>query len=205
LVDRPVPELTRRRRVVDQMLTAHSVLRDRYARRAATVDLGGLAFSVIICLLTFVDPTLLRYFGADDILARIATGLSAACVFFVSLVQLRVDWKTRSAEHERAVERLARAKALYRRTKYDLENPHDGSKVEPRDTFQEVDLLLEDVTAIPDNEFVALKAIHNRKVIASRIVDRYPGTSLLLVRCALWWRHTRDALRNGGPAHDGEK
>jgi len=178
------------------MLTAHSILRDRYGWRATAVDVAGLAFSVVLCLLTFVDPALLRRLGAGDDLARIVLGLCAGVVFFISLVQLRVDWKARSAEHEKAVERLARVKALYRRVKHESENLEGGGTADLSRAFQEGDALMEGMIPIPDQEFVRLKALHNRKVVLSRVLDRFPAASLLLLRWAIWWRHTCAAVRS---------
>ena len=194
--DHGVPELGRRRRVVDMMLTAHSILRDRYAWRAASVDVAGLAFSVVLCLLTFVDPALLRYLGASDDRARLILGLCAGVVFFVSLVQLRVDWKARSERHGKAVERLARVKALYRRVKHELESVGGGRQADLVRALQEGDALLEDIIPIPDREFVRLKALHNRKVLVSRALDRLPAASLTLLRWVIWWRHTRATARS---------
>jgi len=186
------------------MLTAHSILRDRYARLATAVDVAGLAFSVVLCFFTFVDPALPRYFGAGDELSRIVVGFCAGAVFFVSLVQLRVDWKARSERHGKAVERLVRAKALYRRVKHELESVEGGTKGDLVRAFQEGDALIEDIIPIPDRKFVRLKALHNRKVLVSRVLDRFPAASLPILRWVVWWRHTRGAVRSGATDHGSD-
>jgi hypothetical protein len=191
----PLAELARRRRVVDVMLTAHSVLRDRYAFRGLAIELVALGSSVVLCLLTFVDPTLLRYIGVDGDLARLSIGTAAAVVFLVSLVQMRVDWKARASEHQRSVERLARVKALYRRARQQMAGNHDGLHATLSRVFDEGDSLLESLIPIPDAEFVSLKARHNRKVLLSRMLDRFPGASLQLLTLTIWRRHTTAARR----------
>jgi hypothetical protein len=205
LTKQEVIELARRRRVVDMMLTAHSVLRDRYARRASVVDVIGLAFSVVLCLFTWPDPALIRYAGVNDNLARIILGLCAAAVFCVSVVQLRVDWKARGAEHQKAAEKLARVKALYRRVKHEVENSGGEGEDRLASAFEEGDALIEDIRAIPEREFIPLKALHNRKVTVSRVLDRFPGASLRLLRWAIWWRHTGAALQSGATNQSSDR
>ncbi|SRR6266498_3840304 len=190
-------ELARRRRVADMMLTAHSVLRDRYAVRAAALDVAVLALSVLLCLTTFLDPAVLRVVHVSDSTAHITLGISSAAVFFLALVQLRVDWKACAVEHQRACEKLARLKGDYRRIATGFAT---GAPTGPSDTarvLEAADRILEELRPIPDSEFASLKARHNRKVEVSRILDRYPGAPVLLLRTMLWWRHTVRVLKDG--------
>ena len=53
-------ELERNFRVIDMMLTMHSVLRDRNKRRALVVDIVLLALSVVICTAIFLDPRVIN-------------------------------------------------------------------------------------------------------------------------------------------------
>jgi hypothetical protein len=180
------------------MLTAHAILRDRYSRRATTLDLATLGVSVILCLTTFVDPDALRLANVSPEEARVILGVSSAVVFFLALVQLRVDWKARAAGHQRACEKLARLKADYRRLATATVPP--GS-VDSSQVFEQADRVLEELAPIPDREFISLKARHRRKVEVSRFLDRYPGAPILLLRATLWWRHTRAALK-GRPSDE---
>src|SRR5438270_8585507 len=125
------PELARRRRVVDMMLTAHSILRDRYSVRSTALDVAILGLSVLLCLTTFLDPAVLRIAHVSEGAAHITLGFSSAAVFFLALVQLRVDWKARAVEHQRACEKLARLKADYRRLRAASEtaSPTDPSEI----------------------------------------------------------------------------
>ena len=190
-------DLARRRRVVDMMLTAHSILRDRYSVRSTALDVAVLGLSVVLCLTTFLDPAVLRVAHISESTAHITLGISSAAVFFLALVQLRVDWKARAVEHQRACEKLARLKADYRRL---ATAPTVGTPAGPSDAarvLETADRVLEDLRPIPDSEFATLKARHNRKVEVSRILDRYPGAPVLLLRTVLWWRHTIGVLKDG--------
>lgn len=152
--------------------------------------------SVVLCLVTFVDPALLQKIGIDPDFARFTLGVCGAAVFLVSLVQLRVDWKALASEHQSAVEKLANAKALYRRTKHELMSMEDGGAAHLARALQEGDGLVNHITPIPDREFVTLKALHGRKVMVSRVLDRFPGAGVRTIRWSLWWRHTLAALRH---------
>src|SRR5437870_168863 len=190
-------DLARRRRVVDMMLTAHSILRDRYSVRATALDVAVLGLSVVLCLTTFLDPAVLRVAHIGEDAAHITLGISSAAVFFLALVQLRVDWKARVIEHQRACEKLARLKGEYRRL---ATAPAVSTPAGPSDTtrvLEAADRVLEELRPIPDSEFASLKARHNRKVEVSRILDRYPGAPVLLLRTMLWWRHTVGVLKGG--------
>src|SRR5205809_2804587 len=188
-------ELARRRRVVDMMLTAHSILRDRYAVRATALDVAVLGLSVLLCLTTFLDPAVLRVAHVSETTAHITLGVSSAAVFFLALVQLRVDWKARAVEHQRACEKLARLKGDYRRL---ATNSATGGSAGPSETarvLEAADRVLEELRPIPDSEVATLKARHNRKVEVSRILDRYPGAPVVLLRSMLWLRHSMAVLK----------
>ncbi len=179
------------------MLTAHSVLRDRYSGLATTLDVTLLGFSVLLCLTTFLDPAVLRGAHVSENTARITLGISSAAVFFLALVQLRVDWKARAVEHGRASERLARLKGDYRRLATATATATPAHASATASVLEAADRLLEELKPIPDKQFASLKARHNRKVEVSRILDRYPGAPVLLLRAMLWWRHTVGALKGG--------
>src|SRR5437870_2248961 len=94
-------ELHRIRRVSDMLCTGHAGLRDRFARMALVLDLSILALSAWIAALAFVEPRLnvsLTPFGLDS---QLWGGLLAVITLFLSIVQLRTDWKGRSDAHRR--------------------------------------------------------------------------------------------------------
>jgi len=130
-------------------------------------------------------------------MAHVTLGFSSAALFFLALVKLRVDWKARAIEHQRACEKLARLKADYRLI---ATATATGTPIVPSETtrvLQAADRVLEELRPIPDSAFASLKARHNRKVEVSRILDRYPAAPVLLLRTMLWWRHTVGVLKRG--------
>jgi hypothetical protein len=89
-------ELNRQARVVDQMLSMHSALRDRYARRAKWLTLGVLGCSVILCTVTFLPDDALAFMRVSPFASRVIVGVFSSLVFFLSLVDLCVAWEKAS-------------------------------------------------------------------------------------------------------------
>src|SRR2546421_11933803 len=145
-------ELARRRRVVDMMLTAHSILRDRYSVRATALDVAVLGLSVLLCLTTFLDPAVLRAAHISESTAHVTLGISSAAVFFLALVQLRVDWKARAVEHQRACEKLARLKGDYRRLATASATVKPSGLSDTTRAFDAADRVLEELRPIPEGE-----------------------------------------------------
>ena len=89
-------EIERIRRVSDMLVTGHANLRDRYSRWATLLDLAVMALSTWLTAVVFIEPRLnvkLTPFGIDP---QLWVGLLGVFTFFLSIVQLRVDWKGRS-------------------------------------------------------------------------------------------------------------
>jgi hypothetical protein len=188
-------ELTRRARVSDLMLTAHSVLRERYAWRSLAFDVGLFAVATVLAATTFLDPAILRLVGLDPETWRITIGLLSVAVFFFSIVGLRVDWKERSAQHQQAVKSLADIKAKAREL---LVAPADRSDAEVSEFLRASGFVTSELIPIPDAQFAALKARHHQKVELSRLVDSYPFAPQLILRWVFRWRDGRAALAKQG-------
>jgi hypothetical protein len=181
-------EIGRRFRVVDMMLTAHSVLRDRYAIRARVIEITFLGVSTILVAATFIDPAVLKDAGVDVGAARNILGVASITVFLLSLIQWHVDWKERAGAHHRACSTLGNLKAQCRALKTDFSIDADGAEVAARKWFDDMDGAMKGLPAIPDKEFNALKARHLRKVEVSRLLDSYPGTPVSVLRIKVWYK-----------------
>jgi hypothetical protein len=82
-------ENERQYRLIDQLLTMQSALRDRYARRAFLLSSGLLAFSIFLNAFVFVDDKVFSAIGIRPELAKI--GLDSTSV--TSLRRARIFWK----------------------------------------------------------------------------------------------------------------
>jgi len=185
-------ELERIRRVADMLVTGHANLRDRYSRRATLLDLAVMALSTWLTAIVFIEPRInikLTPFGFDP---QLWIGFLGIFTFFLSIVQLRVDWKGRSDAHKRSFD-------LYSEVKRECGYLLASQKPLTPDSCQRVlsryDLATEVGTHLPENEFLAQKRNHLQKIEISKLLDKHPSASILLARMRFWWRDNH--ARNG--------
>jgi len=181
-LEAPHYETSREFRVLDQMLTAHSILADRFTRRALVLDLLLLAASVVFCATAFAGDDAFASLGFDAAAARLTLRIASVAAFFCSVASLRVDWKGRGAKHREAVSRLHPVLALFRQARL-----HDGTW--PADRQHELHgaywVANGNIVAIPDDQFLALKARHLRKVELSKLASRFPACPLFVLKVKL--------------------
>ena len=168
------------------LCTGHAALRDRYARRAFVLDLLTLGVSTWLVALAFVEPRLnvtLTPFGWDG---QIWIGTLGTGVFFLTLVQIKTDWKGRSDAHKRTLDVYAEVKReagyLLSADAYD----HDACQR----VLSRYDMAASVGVPIPEVEFLAQKQRHLVKVALSKQLDSRPAASVAWLRIMLWWRDT---------------
>jgi hypothetical protein len=180
-------ELRRRLRVLNMMAGAHSTLRDKFRGRGVILDLSILGSSIVLLLTALLDPAILTKLSLDPDEARVVLAILSGIVVFLSIVQLRVDWKERSGRHERAAAMLIIAKAECRLRRKKWEEKTVAAEDVTR-WMENVDHDLVSLPPIPENEFVKLKAAHRRKVELSKLLDAYPAASVFWLKLMLWRR-----------------
>ncbi len=157
-------ELERIRRVADMLCSGHAALRDKYARRATALDLSILALATWLSALAFVAPrinTSLTPFGYDP---QIWGGILSVATLFLSIVQLKTDWKGRSDAHRRSVDIYAEVKreAGYILAKGDIESGAFVGAIERYNMASAVGIQM------PESEFLNQKRHHKMKVAGRR-------------------------------------
>ena len=172
------------------LCTAHADLRDRYARRALFLDLSILAVSTWLVALAFVEPPLgvsLTPFGLQS---QLWAGLLAVLTLFLSILQLKVDWKGRSDGHKRTLDVYAEVK---REAGYLLTSTGSADEQAYRRVVARYDMASAVGLEIPEREFLRQKRAHKTKVALSKYLDYYPSASLPLTRVKFWirdnWSH----------------
>lgn len=183
---------------IDWMLTAHSVLRDRFGRLARGLTLAVIGLSIFGLMFALANSdqqvSVLGLEGKLQIFLAVLSGLT----FFVGLLDLVVDWRRRAWMHEDAARRLAELKATFLRAK-----EGNGRRVLAGvDLAAEYERTMAGIAAIPDSRAAGLKARHARKVELFKRVDRYPGAPKLWLRLLV----LRDSLtsRVDGRSCDGD-
>jgi hypothetical protein len=102
--------------VIDQMLTMHSVLRDRMERRAFWLNTSLIVSALFLLVFSFVGDDILRSLGFDPGMTRFLLGLVALIVLVGSITEFRVDWRSVAGKHSEATLRLGTLKAEYRKS-----------------------------------------------------------------------------------------
>lgn len=195
-------EIKHHYRVTDMLLTAHSVLRDRYNKYALVTDILLLFVSIVLCASTFIDPAISLKLGLGRDTLQIIFGICSIIIFFISLVVQRVDWKQKSERHNQAVDALIRMKNDCREL---IKSGDEASKEEVKRQCQICAWTLGTLPKIPDNQFVRLKAIHKRKVELSKLIDENPGCNVFILSIRLFlvsnFKSNPRILKNGGVEH----
>jgi hypothetical protein len=194
--DQPVDRFDRERNVVDTMLTAHSILRDRYERRATGLTLLIMALSVAATGVAFISGEPEMSIGPFTTRVQVWVGVLTCIIFFLSIVDLQVEWRRRAWAHEEAVRRFSDLKAKYRHGERDGEMVHADLDLtaEYERTWDAVAALR---VAIKDAQFTKLKQKHWLKVEISKRISARPDRPRLL--------HRLDVLCEGLPKQPRSK
>ena len=193
-------DLKKQAKVVDMMLTGHSILARQYQFRAKGLEILLAAASTVLVALTFADAGVLAFFGMSAGAGRIVLGACSILVFFLSIVSLIVDWKGQASQHREAFDTLLRLKAEWR----DMLNNYGAYEAQERAEFsRRSSLVLGNLAPIPDAKFNRLKARHHRKVVLSKTISANPGVSHLALRCRLFFRGIKEAFQTELPDGGG--
>ena len=175
-------EQERQFRVVDQMLTMHSLLRDRYIRWSRLLDYSILGSSVMLNAFVFSGDDTYLLFGVAPSQGRLLVSVVSVFVLVVSLVAVSANLSERGRTHQNAVTELANLKAEGRRP--------DGGELK---SFNKV---MATIPPIPDRLFNHLKSKHVAKVALSQMISEFPGAPVWILKLKLIFLGSRRAWRN---------
>ena len=188
-------ENERQYELIDQLLSMHSSLRDKYERRSFLLNTALIGISLFLSVFAFVEDEVLESLGYRPPMARFFFGLSAVIVLILSITEFRVDWRAMGAKHAEAARHLAELKGRYRKTFN--ESAGNDSKKNSRLTteYQKTMAIL---PPIPDRRFNQLKANHQFKRILSQRISQNPQAPVWILRAQMRWEGIRAALKKEG-------
>lgn len=180
-----IKEIARQRRLVDQMSTMHSLMRDR-------ARLQGVLLLCVLLIASVVATAFAFAGGVDvvEILGVSATrstwlGWFAVMTFSLTLIDLVVDRRGAAGRYEDAVRQLAMLKSEYRT------GPDTTDAVAERDRLSErYQAVMDALPPLPERQFLRLKAKHLEKVEVSRYLSGHPGMSARAARRAVRAAHS---------------
>ena len=187
-------ENERQYKLVDQLLSMHSSLRDKYKRHAFWLNTAQITISMVLCVFAFVGDDLLSSLGYHSPMARFVLGFSAVIALMLSITEFRVDWKAIGSRHVNAVGHLSALKAKYR--KAFNESAGNDSKKDSR-LMTEYQKIMAILPPIPERYFLQLKADHQFKRVLSQRIGQNPKAPVWVLRIRLRLEGMRAALKKG--------
>ncbi len=178
-------ELQRQKKVLGMMMTAHSVLRDRYLFLSSFFEITLLVAAVILNVVVFIDEAyILRMTGIDGDSQKLIAGIASIIVFGISVVLLQVRWKEKAENHSKALDQLFELLQKCRA----IANSEGGTEIVATiETFNKKYFeVFNSIVRIPDKKFNSLKMIHFRKVELSKLIERYPKSRLFILKIKLF-------------------
>jgi hypothetical protein len=183
-------ELKRIHRVSDMLCSAHAAMRDHQARKAAILDISILGLSIWLLALVFVDPAINVVVTPLHLNPTLWLGLVSVLTFFLSMLQVKVDWKGRADKHAQA---LAMYASVKRECSYLLASERVLPKNECHNVLARYEMAGSLGVEIPEKDFLKQKRRHLLKIALSKHLDTHPSTSMLLVKFQWWWRDNHKA------------
>lgn len=176
----PEDEITRQTRLVDQLTTMHSALRDRASSSTTTITVVLLSASVFSIGFAFAGD--LAHVTLLGMTAARSTwlGILAVFTFCGTVADLVTDRRGIARKHDRAVRLLADLKSEYRLV--DPGEPPTDRQARLGARYQAV---MAELPPIPERRFNKLKSEHLRKVEISKILSANPGVSQRQARAKL--------------------
>jgi hypothetical protein len=187
-------ENERQYKLINQMMTAHAVLRDRFSCRARTLNILLLALAIVLNAFVFASDDSLKILFGYVTEAKVWIGVVSIVLLVLVIVEFLVDWEGQSRSHKEAVERLGQLKANYREA-----YASDGQYEE---LTREYARTMEMLPAIPEKCFSRLKAYHKFKRLLSEELDAHPGLPAWLAGIRVRWRSVRGTTPPARKPHD---
>jgi hypothetical protein len=178
-------ELNRQKKVLNMMVTAHSILKDRYLKLSSIFENTLLFASVILNALVFVDSNLiLKFTNLNDQQQRFIIGVSTILVFAISVILIQVKWKEKAENHSVAAGQYF---LLLQECRGIINLPDGEDKMKTFEEFTKRYAQVSNILCkIPDKMFNSLKQKHYRKIEMSKLIDKHPGSIMLILRIKLF-------------------
>lgn len=211
-VEREIPapksQLKKMIGVVDQSITAHSMLKERFALQARVLDIALFLVSSFLTFLAIASHSVRSKAIPRWIDGELTLPVVAVIVFCGSLLQWHMGWKEKTALHSEAARILSQFKHELAKI---LGSGREISEEELRIHIQNYQYIDQSKITLPEEEFLSLKKAHKEKVAVSKLLDTHPGALVWLVKLKLLLRdnfgvdllHTREDEDGPGERRKG--
>jgi hypothetical protein len=170
---------------IDQGITAHSFLRDKFSRRAALLSSLIIFGAALVTFLAVSSAGIKAALSLSDGGSEHLAGFLGFVVLLCAILELQCGWREKGSRHAEAANALARLKLLLAR---DIGSDLVLTKARYTELQQAYENINDLVAKIPERRFLELKALHRRKVEISKFLDHHPGSSIILLKVKMWLR-----------------
>ena len=174
------------------MLTSHSILQEKYLRKAQALDILILILSSLLVATVFIDSKIIALISNNENFARIIIGIFSVLVFCLTIVQFKVDWKQVADQHCKAFEVLVQFKHIFR----NLKDADDLNKDCFDKTMEDYKLATSFICKIPEKYFHRLKSKHLKKVILSKLIRINPSSSIFVIKLYIFFKGNSKKVKN---------
>ena len=178
-------DIERQKKVLNMMVTAHSVLANQYSFQSTFVEISLLVASAVLNALVIADPKFIQNLTTlTEGTQKTIIAVTSVIVFVFSLILLQVKWKEKAENHQKTADQLF---ILLQECRLILHLDDIEQKNLRVIEFDKKYIQLSGILAkIPDSQFNKLKAHHNNKVELSKLIDNYPGANYWILKARLF-------------------
>lgn len=191
-------ELVDQCRIVDMMLSMHARQGNWLNSLATTFDIIQLLAAAVLVSTSFFDSGVWAWMGLAWLDLNRVAGVASIILLAMAIFALRLNWANRAGAHHRATETLAKLKSQLRW----LRDRSDKADAVKQDELTAIQAILVELPPIPPRRFHRLKAHHLRKVAVSKMLDKFPGAPVWLLRLRLFLRDVVSSIRPSNPHGD---
>jgi len=172
-------ELDRKYKVINMMITMHSLLGFRNKTKALIGNIFFLITAIILNIFVFFDYKYLEFLKFNEINIRYIINISTLLIFLISVVFMKIDWSKKGEKHELAVNQLSR---LLNELRSILNIKDEVIFASKSELFNELyNQTFETIPKINNRYFNKLKAKHNKKIELSKFIDLHKGKSYFVI------------------------
>jgi len=164
-------ELQKILRIMDQTITAHSILHDQNKRMAFISELLLMGAAIFLTILSIADDQYFLFFSLKPADVKSYVSIYSVIALIVNILAWKIDWRGQSLIHGQARERLSQLKLECRKALSDP-NVEDECLIK---LCRDCNVRQSELEPIPENKFNALKIKHLKKVEFSKFSSIHAG------------------------------
>lgn len=181
-------ELGRKYRVINMMITMHSIMHHKYKTKSLIGSIFFLLAAIVLNVFTFFDYRYISFIGLDESSIKIIIAIISFFIFLLSVIFILIEWSKKSEQHIQSLNQLSRLLNKLRTIQKTEDTSEFNHKTELFDELYSQ--VFETIPKIPDNKFNSLKARHYKKVELSKFIDKHKGKSFFVIKILFFTKKT---------------